>query len=349
MSEKIIFTEKEVDEIRNLYLNQNWKIKDLSKKFKCSYPVISRTLKENKIEKYPYKVNYDLIIKDFESGMSLTQIEKKYSYNRQSISIILKRMGYNIVNEWNRIKFNNLVFDSIDTEEKAYWLGFIFADGYISKHNKGQKPRYAFELCVKGGDDNHMVKFNNFMGYEGVNIYRGKVSLNGKTFPRSRFCVNNKHLWETLNSYGCTPQKSLTLKFPDINIFSSKDLIRHFIRGYFDGDGYLSYRKKNKLYPAVGFIGTKEMLESIIKYTNIPASSIRKDKRHQHNTYSLIYKLEDSLSLINYMYNDSTIYLDRKYYRYQFFKNGCRSLEEFDELLSGKIEELCDENIEVNS
>ena len=49
--------------------------------------------------------------------------------------------------------------------------------------------------------------------------------------------VNSPHLINTLISYGCTPKKSLTLKFPDISIFKNMDLIRHFIRGYFDGDG----------------------------------------------------------------------------------------------------------------
>ena len=50
----------------------------------------------------------------------------------------------------------------------------------------------------------------------------------------------NKYFWNILNSYGCTPRKSLTLKFPDRDIFKSSDLIRHFIRGYFDGDGCFS-------------------------------------------------------------------------------------------------------------
>ena len=49
--------------------------------------------------------------------------------------------------------------------------------------------------------------------------------------------LNSPHLVETLISYGCTPRKSLTLKFPDFNIFKSQSLINHFIRGYFDGDG----------------------------------------------------------------------------------------------------------------
>lgn len=58
--------------------------------------------------------------------------------------------------------------------------------------------------------------------------------------PSCSWYVTNYHLWNTLNNYGCIPNKSLTLKFPDESIFKSKDLIRHFIRGYFDGDGCFS-------------------------------------------------------------------------------------------------------------
>lgn len=47
-------------------------------------------------------------------------------------------------------------------------------------------------------------------------------------------------MWKVLNNYGCTPRKSPTLKFPDFSIFKDKTLIKHFIRGYFDGDGSLS-------------------------------------------------------------------------------------------------------------
>ena len=142
----------------------------------------------------------------------------------------------------------------------------------------------------------------------------------------------------------------MILKFPDINVFKSKDLIRHFIRGYFDGDGCFSYHKyKTKITPVVGFIGTKEMLDSIQRYSTFWGSKTLKDKRHKHNTFSIYYPLKNVFDFLNYLYKDSTVYLDRKYKLYQFFKNGCRSLEEFNELLSGKIEEPCNGNIEVNS
>ena len=47
-------------------------------------------------------------------------------------------------------------------------------------------------------------------------------------------------------------------------------------------------------------------------------------------------------------YDNSSIYLDRKFKLYSFFKNGCRSLEEFNELLLTNIGESCDANPEIN-
>ena len=91
------------------------------------------------------------------------------------------------------------------------------------------------------------------------NVKLGQVTLNGKSFTRCRWNISNKHLWNSLNTLGCTPRKSLTLQFPDINIFSSPELVKHFIRGYFDGDGCLSYYK-DSLKPAISLLGTPEFL-----------------------------------------------------------------------------------------
>ena len=70
----------------------------------------------------------------------------------------------------NKTKFNENIFDCIDTEEKAYWLGFIFADGSIRSNGS-----FIFELSLKGSDINHLHKFNTFMGHIKDNVKIGKV------------------------------------------------------------------------------------------------------------------------------------------------------------------------------
>ena len=68
-----------------------------------------------------------------EKDRSLTKLEEKYGIRRQTISTHLKKLGYEVVNQQNRCRIDQTVFDIIDTEEKAYWLGFFFCINYI-KH-----------------------------------------------------------------------------------------------------------------------------------------------------------------------------------------------------------------------
>ena len=162
---------------------------------------------------------------------------------------------------------NSNVFDVINTEEKAYWLGFIYADGNISNHDKiyekSGKHVYRIEIALQEGDINHLEKLKLFLEYE------GKISLT-KTNHRTNRCrlsFNDKHMWETLNKIGCTPNKSLTLQFPK-DIFNSNNLSKHFIRGYIDGDGCISYTSKQHNKMLLNILGTEDVLNNIQR--NLP-------------------------------------------------------------------------------
>lgn len=274
------------------------------------------------------------------SSISLTKMAAREGTTRQTLAKHFRELGVEIINKQNRLKFDNTVFDCIDTEEKAYWLGFIFADGYISSDSLKGKSRYLLEISLKASDKNHLDKFNKFMKHENANKVTIEDAKCGKVIcKRCRWYVANKHLWETLNNYGCTPRKSLTLKFPDESIFKSRDLIRHFIRGYFDGDGcFTRHIHHTIVFPAISFLGTKDFLDKILEYSKIEAN-YRNDKCYTEFTWTLEYHKEPGIELINYLYNNCTIYLDRKYKLYEFFKNGSRSVQEWAELSSSKIGE----------
>lgn len=297
------------------YNEKQLSIIKLHKKYGFCNKTISKILIKNNIEVINRQnklfFNIDDVVKDYNSGLSLTKMSKKYKTSRDTLSKHLKKAGVKVVNRQNITKFNENVFDSIDTEEKAYWLGFIYADGCISNRD------YSFELSLSLHDIEHLRKFAKFMGYEN-NIKQDSY--------RCRFCITNKHLWNTLNSYGCTPRKSLTLEFPNEKIFKSKDLIRHFIRGYFDGDGCVSYYIYKDIYKLhVSCLGTKLFLDRIIEYANIKCS-IRKSKS-QAMLFNL--SLNKSILFCEYVYNNCSIYLDRKYLRYFYLKDGnCRSIKE---------------------
>lgn len=205
-------------------------------------------------------------------------------------------------------------FDSIDTEEKAYWLGFIFADGNISKSErmyKGKLKRgnYRFELSLKAEDKYHLEKFAKVIGFN----KEVKTSKATNRTNRCRLYFNNKHLWTILNSYGCTPNKSLTLTFPKLEIFLNKELIKHFIRGYIDGDGSICYRNAAHTDFQLRILGTENFLTTLQQ--QLPLE--KQNKLHKDiNIFELCFNGSRGLYVCNYLYKNSNIYLDRKYSRY---------------------------------
>ena len=273
------------------------------------------------------------IIKEYiETGCSIQFLKRKYGVSPMKISNAIKAAGYEVINKQNQIRFDEHIFDEIDTEEKAYWLGFIFADGNISKRD------YRFEMSLCEKDKEHLEKFNSFVKHT-RQIKEKKCSLNGKTFIAYRSSFNSKHFWNTLNNYGCVPRKSLILKFPDLNIFKSKDLIIHFIRGYFDGDGCITHANKNHTTVVVRICGTIDMLTEIKNQLNKPYVTIKINR----NCPELYFKHNTAFSIMKIMYENASIYLNRKY---KLYKEYCRLYEESYRLQQGKIGEGCDANTE---
>lgn len=189
------------------------------------------------------------------SKESIRNIAKKYNIDRFIITGWLLAKGYSVYNRRAERGFNVNFFDSIDSEEKAYWLGFMYADGWINKNNTS----WNIGLALKLDDLSHLQKFGKAIEKEHITF--SKVAC--------KISLGSKHMFNTLRNYGCVERKSLILQFPKEEIFVSKNLIRHFIRGYFDGDGCVSYTNKNHTSYSVSILGTKQFLEKLKEYTNI--------------------------------------------------------------------------------
>ena len=248
---------------------------------------------------------------------------------------------YPDVKVFGKANFNEHIFDTIDTEEKAYWLGFIYADGTISssplRKEEGVKVQYQFELSLTNKDYEHLLKFAKFIESSADKVYCDNV--------RCRFSIYSKHLWNVLNCNGCTPQKSLTLRFPKKELFDNPFLIRHFIRGYFDGDGCITYADKKHTIPEFQLLGTSNFLEEVKNYLNIKEITLNiLHPEKQSITKYIQLTGNKAMYLFDILYKDSTIYLERKYNKYL---NFCRSNEKSLELQQGNIGEGCDANTEI--
>ena len=278
------------------------------------------------------KEKYELAEKEYaNSCKGIRELSKQYNIDRQVFTGWLLAKDYDIYNRRASKSFNVCYFDNIDTEEKAYWLGFLFADGAITKYNTS----YDIEFSLKKDDAEHVQKYANA-------IEKYKIS---KSNYRARCIVGSKHMFETLEKYGCTRKKSLTLKFPDLNIFFKKDLIKHFIRGYIDGDGCISYINKEHTKMCVSILGTENFLNGIQTYLNTNYK-LSLNNKNQNVTKVLTFTGKNAYNILKYLYKDATIYLERKYKRYCEL---CRLFEESNKSLSSKIGEVCNDNTEVNS
>lgn len=313
------------------YLSKEGTLTEISKELKVESKLINAEL--NKMGYFLHggqkpeqvinlKLACDYYVKNIDKKISLSKISTMFSISKISLSKRLKSLGYEIINRQKQVKFNQYIFDSIDTEEKAYWLGFIFADGNISSITLNKKPVYRFELSLKYNDYEHLYKFNTFMQYINNNVKINDSKCNNKVFKRCRWYIHNKYLWNILNNYGCVPNKSLILEFPEESIFKDKSLIRHFIRGYWDGDGCLSWCDKNHTQPCIEVVGTNQFLESIKKYLNLNAKL--QAKNYDSTTRQFSISRKQAFNIIKYLYSNSTIYLDRKY---KIYLEYCRLYE----------------------
>lgn len=275
-----------------------------------------------------------LITPEFER--SLTKLGNKYNIKRQDISKYLYSIGHEVVNYQNRLRCDETIFDVIDTEEKAYWLGFIFADGNISSTG------YKFEINLSGEDYDHLEKLRKFFKYE-HKVRIAKQSPKAKGEIVSRLSFRNKRIWNNLYKLGCIPNKTLVAKFPEID----NNLIRHMIRGYCDGDGSLGvYITKDKSHSCqLCFTsGSKDLLDYIYKFLGLNGYFRKRLGKSGNYTHWLNYRGLNARMAARILYENSNIYLDRKF---NIFKKFCLLEQECSQMKSSKIGEGWNANTEV--
>lgn len=222
-----------------------------------------------------------------------------------------------------KYNYNKDFFEEIDTEEKAYWLGFLYADGSITRFYRNEKIKsMSVELTLQSKDVGHLHSYLGSLE-SNVPIQNRNVKLLGKTYKANRVVVNCTKMCRDLIKNGCTPQKSLTLSFPSESVLPLS-LRKDFIRGYFDGDGCVhysankGYNKRNRDWTTKQFvvtiIGTHDFLNSIkevLKEQNIKTADIKTGNTGKAFEMR-IYDRYNLQRLYNYMYQDSSVRLKRK-------------------------------------
>jgi len=255
------------------------------------------------------------IIELYQGGLSSLKIAKKMGLSLGAVTYTITHAGIARSNKQNSRKYsiNHSFFKEIDTEEKAYWLGFIYADGYITARSTKQK---CIGIAIKSDDRGHLEKINKSMesNYK-INTYTSKNEYGECEYVR--LLVTSDQLFDDLKSKGVIENKSLQLQFPSEEQVPSH-LVRHFLRGYFDGDGSFSISPDNYHLPYnLKICGTREILKGFMNIIGNENKLEKRNKDDKNNWQLSVTKQSDVIRLATLMYDSATIYLDRKHERYQ--------------------------------
>ena len=223
--------------------------------------------------------------------------------------------------------FNENYFESIDSEDKAYWLGFIGADGSIIKCS--QYNSYRLQISLSIIDIEHLRKFLSCINANDIDVkihdYSGFAS-NKKDSKIARVSLNSFKLCNDLNMYNIHTNKSYDIKLPKL----SDEMMRHFIRGFFDGDGSYHYHydnKSNRYRYSFEVVGSSpfimEQIQSYLLSNDIKTHIYtRKSPSSNNSVYRLMTgSKKEMLKIIDLLYSDAHIYLNRKYEKINEIKN----------------------------
>jgi hypothetical protein len=249
------------------------------------------------------------IIKIKKEGI-LTNKEIQVKFNikhKNTIYQIIDRGGREHIIPNKKYNVNENYFENIDTEDKAYWLGFLYADGCVRLREGGE-----LRLKLKKSDKNHIELFNkclnsnypikNEIYYAGIKKYKCESEYVN---------ISNTKLVKDLIKQGCIQTKTFKIKFPDLN----ENLMNHFIRGYFDGDGCIYKVKKLKNTFQIFIAGNENFTQSLREHLSKIFNSDKILVYLKHKTYILVINNKlDCLKFKNYIYNNFITFLKRKKY-----------------------------------
>ena len=265
-------------------------------------------------------IDDNLVIERYNELKNLKKVAKSFGVSLRPIKRILSKNNIILTNR--RFDVNHSYFSIIDSEEKAYWLGFLFADGCVRQTKTGSQV----VLKLSNKDENHLIKFKESINSEHKIVYhKNKTKTKKGIDSYSDNClirINSNELVSDLIKQGCVPRKTFTIDRPNID----EKYFKHFIRGYYDGDGNFFYSEDTKLSVVTIVCASKKfrtfIIDTISKIPNI-GNIHEDDVRYTIKITNIIGIIE----FLSYIYDDSKVELTRKKEYYEKYREYRRSIE----------------------
>lgn len=247
----------------------------------------------------------DKIASLYIDGLTLKELGEKYNRSPNTIRKILidKNIDRRTMGEYTDPNLVHDYFENINTEAKAYLLGFIIADGFVIDRSDSNSKTIGIDISTK--DIKILELFKKELKTEN-NFYfredRGTVSLR----------VTSVKMAEDLSKYGVVPNKTFISYVPKIK----ERLVNHLLRGIFDGDGSISHSiqtGRTTSRKGLQIIGTYELVDEFCKIVS-ESIGIKQLAITSHGNVFVSgwASKNDLIKIYDYFYEDATIYLERK-------------------------------------
>ena len=304
-----------LDQIKKKYLTGD-STEQLALEYGVTGPVIRKFLKRLGVplRKSKLEGKEQEVTEKYLAGLSSIQLAESYGVSKPTILTLLKDQKVerrNRSQSQQKYTIDEHVFDCIDSEEKAYWLGFLYADG-----NNSPSVR-TITLQIHKRDRDILKKLKFFLKSDApIKKVKSDSTL-------IRFTVTNKHLSSKLEELGIVQAKTFKLTFPK---WLSTEFQKPFIRGYFDGDGGISsVNTADITFSVTGTVSIVRTIQSILmKECDLPETEL--DERYPERQTSIrtcrYSGRVQVLRILNYLYEDASVFLERKYQTYLALKHS---------------------------
>lgn len=260
-------------------------------------------------------MNAQELIKLYEEGESLASLNRLTHLSTQNIKNILMANNIHIrsrseqtifTNKRRKKSVNDFYFTNIENVNQAWLLGFLAADGSISKENN------SIKIALSSIDREILEKIKEEVSIE------NQISdqITNKGFQISEMKWSSSQQKQDLAFYGIVNNK--TDKPMYLPNFQNDDLKLAYILGYYDGDGSFTTTDKYCRFRICSH--RKEILESFIEYFKVRYKDIRYSlNQDNRGLYELSISTNYAIKILIDMYNLKSIHLSRKYNSFQAF------------------------------
>lgn len=298
------------------YVDKQKSISQIVRENNITYCKVQKILRENNITIRGGRKKKTLTeeqLKQFQqyrnNGVTYKELSKIFNLDKATLERIAKEQNIIRPNQ-NRINKRILsnYFSNIDTPEKAYWLGLLITDGSVDSY----KGHYRIRLQLQAQDKEILEKFQKCLQLD------SKI-IENKREGKHAFSVqfNDKQIFQDLANYNIVPNKTYLIKNLPLDKIPQA-FLKDYARGLLDGDGCITFSSDKTTDVSINFTS---YYQSIVKDFQFLIDNLIGKQQHNKNIYTTAWHTQwrgkqQVLKILDILYKDSTIYLQRKYNKY---------------------------------